>query len=154
MGCLLRGNYLEVAASRAGVSTTTLNNWRRDGERALEKAESRRSAHEKRLADFALGCQKAEADFEIGVLKKIESEGDPKVLLELLARRFPKRWGQSQRIDHTSSDKSMTPAGAVGVVILPAMVADDDGAGSAESSERTDGSEGEGHLEPEQGTSD
>jgi len=54
------------------------------------------SMRKKRSPDFRMAIDRAEASFELGCLAVIVKSQDPKVKLELIARRFPERWARAE----------------------------------------------------------
>jgi hypothetical protein len=79
------GNYLNVACSAAGISTDALSVWRKKG-----------AAGEEPYAAFLAELQQAELDCESALVKKWHDAApdDWRAARDLLARRFPDRWGR------------------------------------------------------------
>jgi len=79
------GNYLKVACAAAGISTDALSNWRKKG-----------AAGEEPYAAFLAELQQAELDCESALVKKWHDAApdDWRAARDLLARRFPDRWGR------------------------------------------------------------
>lgn len=84
---LADGNYRGVAASACGIDYATFCRWMNDPRppfRALR-------------AD----CERAEAQAELdltGIVRRA-ANGDPKLALEFLSRRYPERWAAASKVD-------------------------------------------------------
>ena len=96
------GNYLKVACAAAGISADSLSRWRKKG-----------AAGEEPFATFLLELQQAELDCESALVKKWHDAApdDWRAARDLLARRFPDRWGRE--VDETPSLE-----GRVGISIV------------------------------------
>ena len=81
-----RGNYFTIAAKAAGISTDALNQWRKRG-----------ADGEQPYADFAAALEQAELDCESILVEKWHdaAPNDWRAARDLLARRFPDRWGRA-----------------------------------------------------------
>jgi hypothetical protein len=79
------GNYLKVACAAAGISTDALSNWRKKG-----------ATGEEPYAAFLGELEQAELDCESALVKKWHDAApdDWRAARDLLARRFPDRWGR------------------------------------------------------------
>lgn len=93
------GNYPEVAAQAVGIGAATFYRWRKRG----------REEPGTRLAAFESRIVRAIAIAESGLVGKIAdgdgkgiSFGKGKAALEILQRRFPKRW--SAKVQHEIAD--------------------------------------------------
>jgi len=78
------GNFLETAASLAGVGVSTVRNWIRAGHRGTKQA----------LAEFARDIAQARAEAEIADLNHIRNDPSWQAAAWRLERRHPKRWGR------------------------------------------------------------
>jgi len=80
----------EAACAYAGISYTTLVRWLRQG----------RQDEEGEFRELLVDVKQAEAELEIQVLEQIRQDlpGNPRAALSLLARRFPRRWGERVNI--------------------------------------------------------
>jgi hypothetical protein len=88
------GNYRSVAAATAGIDRSTLYRWIERGER------DRHNNIESVYRDFCDGLARAEGNCEAKVIEVLLPkllESDPRTALEWLARRWPKRWGRTDR---------------------------------------------------------
>lgn len=84
------GNFLEPAASFAGIDESTLHRWLKRGARERKGARH----------DLAMAVDKATADSEtlaVARISKEGSEGSWQAEAWLLERRFPERWGRRER---------------------------------------------------------
>ncbi len=84
------GSYLSVAARHAGISESTVYEWRRA---------AREDGAHPRLVAFAAALDKADADGEvhtIGVIRREIARGNTRAGFELLARRHPERWARGR----------------------------------------------------------
>jgi len=89
------GNYLNIACAAAGISTDALSNWRKKG-----------AAGEEPFAAFLAELEQAELDCESALVKKWHDAApdDWRAARDLLARRFPDRWGREARKCHRASE--------------------------------------------------
>jgi hypothetical protein len=84
------GNFLETAASFAGIDKSTLHRWLKRGDR-----ERRGACH-----DFAAAVDKAVADSQalaVARIAKAANDGNWQASAWLLERRFPENWGRRDR---------------------------------------------------------
>jgi hypothetical protein len=79
------GNYLKIACAAAGISADSLSRWRKKG-----------AAGEEPYAAFLRELEHAELDCESALVKKWHDAApdDWRAARDLLARRFPDRWGR------------------------------------------------------------
>jgi hypothetical protein len=91
IAALAAGNFLETAAAHAGVASSVLRDWIRNGERGKTQE----------LADFALAVEKAQADAEVRDVAQIGKAGQKEwtACAWRLERKFPQRWGRRERVD-------------------------------------------------------
>lgn len=107
------GHYFNTAAAAAGVGESTFQAWKAKGEKAKGGA----------FRDFWEAVKEAEAGSELLLVDRILKEGGAKGALEILKRRFPERWGDRHRMEHSTPDGPMgihntgTTGPAVQVVI-------------------------------------
>ena len=91
IGMLIRaGHYFKTAAQACGISETRFYDMKAKGAKAS-------SGIYRRLYDE---CKQAEADSELILLDRVLA-GGPKGALEVLKRRFPERWGDRHRLEHS-----------------------------------------------------
>lgn len=85
------GNYLETAAASAGVHPNTPREWLRKGGRE-ESGEHR---------DFWLAYHEAESESERSLLTLAvtHAKTDGRLALDIMARKYPRRWGQTMRLE-------------------------------------------------------
>ena len=93
------GHYFSTAAAAAGIHEATFHEWKAKGEVAKSGP----------FREFWLAVKEAESQSELLLVDKILKEGGPKGALEILKRRFPERWGDRHRLEHS------TPNGPIGV---------------------------------------
>jgi hypothetical protein len=108
------GNYQKVAAALAGIKERTFYNW-------LERArDAKRPTAIQRhlLQSLAL----AEAQFEGLHVQRIFNSRDPRVSLEMLARRFPDRWSSTQKTEQRQVDKHGEDVAPSGVLVVPGQM--------------------------------
>lgn len=107
------GNYQKVAAGICGIKERTWYNW-------LEAARKRKRPSKVQL-HLLQSVAKAEAEFEGFHVQRIFRSKDPRVSLEMLARRFPDRWGQqtkTRQVDKDGEDVKPAP----GVLVVPGIM--------------------------------
>jgi hypothetical protein len=92
------GNHIEPSCRAAGISKHTLYAWLRRGEAA------RKGIYREFLDSF----RKAAAMAEVWHVKNVKdgAKRDPRLSLEFLARRYPKRWSPPERkkVEHTGKN--------------------------------------------------
>ena len=100
-----RGNYIETAAALAGVSKSTLYNWKNRGERELERLEkypeAEESQTERPFLEFLDALTRAMAvaeDRDVQIIDKA-AEDDWRASAWRLERRNAKRWGKKESLD-------------------------------------------------------
>lgn len=128
--CAERGFDDKDLAYVVGITEQTINNWKHDKEffESLKLAKKLVDAKiEKSLFQRAIGYEHTEVkvfyDAKIGecVEHKIIKHYPPDTVACIfwLKNRDKERWRDTQLIDHTSTDNSMTPKENSTVVILP-----------------------------------
>lgn len=105
------GNYLDTAASYAGIARSTLHDWLKRG-RAKEAEEP--FASFVAAVDEAMG--KAETRFVALIAEAAKTTWTAGAWW--LERRYPERWGRRDRVEHTGKD-----GGPIEVKGSPAEVA-------------------------------
>ena len=108
------GIYAKVAAEAEGITETTYYRWKAEGEQILrtitdkdgEKVKSKYnklSETDKLKCEFCESVRQSTATGESALVAKIISKSDEdwRAALEILSRRFPRRWG---RKDHLQLD--------------------------------------------------
>ena len=70
------------------------------------------SMRKKRDADFALRLQMAEATAEFSMLAEVRMSKDPRIILELMARRFRERWARAEAAPRVRVEASASAAAA------------------------------------------
>jgi transposase len=92
---LLRaGNYIETACSFCDIDKPTLYAWLKRGNR--QRAGIYR--------DFLNATERAIAEAEIRDLEEIRKAKDWTAKAWRLERKFPKRWGRQDRLEHSGPD--------------------------------------------------
>jgi hypothetical protein len=85
-----RGNFLNTAVASCGLSYRTVLKWREKGRAGIEP-----------YVKFYQELKEAEAFFESYLLENIVSSGDPKMHLQILARRNSENWAEVEKIKRT-----------------------------------------------------
>ncbi|KKM71480.1 hypothetical protein LCGC14_1430280 [marine sediment metagenome] len=95
---ILHGCYASVACKAAGITDTTLAEWRRMGGEGREP-----------YAGFATALKAAEAECEQKLSKRLYDAGEENWIATatILERRFPARWGRHDRVDHELSQQGI-----------------------------------------------
>ena len=93
------GHYFVTAALASGISEDTFHDWKAKGEKAKSGP----------FRDFWQAVKEAEGQSELLLVDRILKEGGAKGALEVLKRRFPERWGDRHRLEHS------TPNGPLGI---------------------------------------
>lgn len=93
------GCYYDVACRYAGISYATFRNW-------INKGEKSKSGE---FFDFLEALKQAEAEAEVRMVMLWQSKmpEDWKAARDFLARRYPERWAQKERIDLEHSGEVM-----------------------------------------------
>lgn len=91
------GNYSEVAARAAGISPTTMRNWRARGEEG--------GAKNAPYVRFLAALTRAEAEAEERAVKALGDafSEDWRAAVEYLKRKNPERWSATERLEHTGA---------------------------------------------------
>ncbi len=89
------GHFQSVAARAAGVSEATFYRWLAQGSEPNAPRKYR---------EFQEAVSMAIAESERILLNRVLKEGGPREALEVMKRRFPERWGDRQRLEHTSPE--------------------------------------------------
>lgn len=87
------GNYIETSAAYAGVNKQSLYTWMKRGNRQKKGP----------FRDFLDAIKKAMAEAEIRDLENIRvisTNGNWQASAWRLERKFPKKWGRKERIEH------------------------------------------------------
>ncbi len=92
------GNYASVAARAAGVAESTFYRW-------LDRGKSAKRGKYREFWE-AITTANARAETSMVEILRNAAEENPRCLLEILARRFPDRWGR-----HPLSNRPATPPG-------------------------------------------
>jgi hypothetical protein len=90
---LLHGNYRKIAVEAGGIAISTFNRWMVKGKKAGQKNENYRT--------FRAAVLEAEKRAESDAVERIYRNPDPKILLDLLGRRYPERWGKDTMLIKT-----------------------------------------------------
>lgn len=93
---LSKGDYLETAASLAGINRHTIRNWCRAGRRIADSEEGPQTDEERSLVSFLDAVEKALAKGESKDWDKIgaASKGQWQASAWRLERRYPEKYGQ------------------------------------------------------------
>lgn len=84
----------EDAIGLTGVASSTFYRWLKRGEAALE------DGRKTKYSEFAKELRRAELEAKARKIQVVEKSAvqDPKMALELLARKYPKEWARKQTI--------------------------------------------------------
>lgn len=105
------GNYIETAASYAGISKNTIYDWMKRGakeRRRIETTGKKPLKKELPFLQFSDAIEKALAESEIRDVTRIgqASQTDWKAAAWRLERKFPQKWGKKfQQIDGNEDEK-------------------------------------------------
>jgi len=90
------GNYIETASAYAGINKTTLYDWLKRGSKETDGI----------YVEFSNAVEKALADAEVRDVAIIAKAADTywQASAWRLERKFPKRWGRKDRLEHTGKD--------------------------------------------------
>ncbi len=111
------GNYQKTAAAICGIKERTWYNW-------IEKARARKRPNKKQL-HLLQSISQAEAEFEGFHVQKIFNSKDPRISLEMLARRFPDRWAAISKSETRQVDKAGKDVKLPGVLVVPGQMDED-----------------------------
>ncbi len=134
------GNFLNTAVQASGISYGTFSNWMRKASVMNQEHMTRKEALEIKpyvalMNDIQAAAAKAETD-RVGIIDKASKNGQWTGAAWWLERRFPKRWGKRQLVQHEGkiehnhavaqkiiSDKSATRKA---IDIFESVTSDDD----------------------------
>lgn len=99
------GNYFETACKAQGLSPVTARDWLMRGKK--DRVEMRRSPY----ATFHEEVEKAHALGESSLVStlRVHAQKDYRPALEMLARKFPKRWGKTVELSTAPDATPNTP---------------------------------------------
>ncbi len=111
---LLIGNYFETALASAGFHKDTGYDWLKKGAKnpesiyrkfsdAVRKAEADSESRDVMVIEMAAHGAKAQYD-DKGNKVREEVIRDPKMACWRLERKHPKRWGRTEKLEHTGKD--------------------------------------------------
>ncbi len=91
VAAIVAGNFRDVAARCAGIGVRTLRTWLARGK-----------AGDKKYRDFRHALMEAEGAAEINALALVRgaAEKDWRAAAWFLERKFPRRWGRRNRVEH------------------------------------------------------
>jgi transposase len=106
---LKQGNYIETSARYAGITPQGMYKWmnRGNAERSRINDGDAPQPKETMYVDFVEAVEKARAQSEmrnVGLINKAAMDGTWQASAWWLERSFPKRWGRSDRVEHTGAD--------------------------------------------------
>lgn len=137
---LLVGNYFETAMASAGFHKDTGYDWLKQGAKnpksiygtfsdAVRKAEADSEARDVMVIEMAAHGSKAVYD-ENGNKVRAEIVRDPKMAAWRLERKHPKRWGRTDRHEHSGRDGSPIQHVHSFVDLIKELEKEDDGEGT------------------------
>jgi transposase len=125
---LKAGNYLQTAASAAGVHKNTLTNWMKWGADEFNEDGTLKKKGREPFRSFVFDLEEAISDGEQSLVASINASGW-KGKMEILARRFPERWGRTNRVQLTGANDGPIVTKAEGAPpIINVTVSGGDGA--------------------------
>lgn len=96
------GNYTKIACKALGIGKTTHYTWMERGKKAseLEEKGNKIQKSEKIYRDYRDSIRQAEAEAEIRnvTIIQVAAKDDWRAALEILARKYSKRWGRKESI--------------------------------------------------------
>jgi hypothetical protein len=95
------GNYMDTAAACVGICKRTMYNWLRDG------ARDNVAGVDSDYARFQAAVMQAEGEYEAArVLRITKSAQDGNAMLDviMLSKQFPKRWGNTSKVELSGPD--------------------------------------------------
>lgn len=101
------GATFETAAASVGISVSTLRDWRRRGEREIQRLDQNKKAKMKKSEEiyvyFSAAIKKAEADAELRYITIIATAAKEhwQSAAWMLERRYPETWGRKDRQEVT-----------------------------------------------------
>jgi transposase len=111
MEALSAGNYLETAAQYAGIGASTLYLWldrgRAEKERLDIDTEAEPVESEQKFVEFLETVEKTRAQAEVravALVRKAAIDGTWQAAAWYLERSHPKKWGRSQRLEHSGPE--------------------------------------------------
>lgn len=105
-----QGNYIETAASYAGINKSSLYLWLKKGEREKQRVEKNSrykiKKSEEIYVNFSNAVEKALAEAEMRDVIRIDKAANEnwQAAAWRLERKFPKKWGR--KIEHTATVKT------------------------------------------------
>lgn len=125
---LAQGNYIETASRYAGVSPQVFYKWMNRGTEERQRIADGQdpTPGETPYVEFVEAVEKARSQAEmrnVGLIQKAAVDGTWQAAAWFLERSYPKRWGRSDRVEHTGADGGPV-AVSVSMDDLEAKVAD------------------------------
>jgi hypothetical protein len=90
---LLHGNYRKIAAEAGGIDYSTFSRW-------MARGKKRGKSHEP-YRTFRKAVLEAEKRSETDAVARVYRQPDPRVLLDMMGRRWPERWGKDTMLIKT-----------------------------------------------------
>jgi transposase len=106
---LSNGNYIETSARYAGITPQGMYKWINRGNTERQRiADGETPKQSERIyVDFVEAVEKARATAEmrnVSLIQKAAIDGTWQASAWFLERSYPKRWGRSDRVEHTGAD--------------------------------------------------
>jgi transposase-like protein len=106
---LAQGNYIETAARYSGVSPQVFYKWMSRGNEERQRIGDGAdpTPGEEIYVEFVEAVEKARSQAEmrnVGLIQKAAVDGTWQAAAWYLERSYPKRWGRSDRVEHTGAD--------------------------------------------------
>jgi len=97
---VLSGNYYCVACAACDIAYQTFNLWMQEGKRLAKdylNNEDKIPKSKRKFFEFFYAIKKAEALVETDIVSKLLSDKDWKAQMTYLERKYPDRWGRTER---------------------------------------------------------
>lgn len=94
------GNWYSVASAACGISKSAFSSWMKKGRRLDAQYGANRDKIDKEeviFYDFYLAIRKVESKVEIDLVGKVIGDKDWKAQMTYLERKYPDRWGRTDR---------------------------------------------------------
>ncbi len=98
---MLVGNYFEAACAVGGITPRTGFSWRQKAQELIDTNTEPSGSNERRYLQFLHAVEAAELQSEAVLVAKVQAgtTDNPRLALDLLARRFPQRWGNRVAVE-------------------------------------------------------
>jgi len=94
------GNWYTIACAACDISYSTFNSWMQEGQKLLDEYAEKEDKVPKgklKYLKFMKAIKKAEAEVESCIVSEILSDKDWKAKMTYLERKYPDRWGRTDK---------------------------------------------------------